>query len=765
MKLSLCDGWEFTQTWTEDFALGKGKAQQVRLPHNPREIPLHGASPADYEGVWGYRRAVRLPETGRAFLQLDGAAHQAAVFVDGVQVAEHFCGYTAFRFELTGHGKPGHTVWVAVRLDSREDGDVPPFGYVIDYLTYAGLYREGWLDLRADSLISDVFVHTPDLKTAVIQVETDSVQQDHTLLCEIVDGGGKAVWQGREDAGQRVVLTAQVDGALPWTMDAPHLYRCRVSLLDGGDVVDCQEVPFGFRTAVFQGDGFYLNGKRVFLRGLDRHQCWPYIGCAAPRRLQEEDARILKDELGCNVVRTSHYPQSQSFLDACDALGLAVFTELPGWQHIGGEGWKARCLQNIREMILQNRNHPCVILWGVRINESVDDDAFYLRTNALAHQLDPTRATSGVRNFEMSHLLEDVYAFNDFSHTGRNPGVLPKEQVTPDMSKALIISECNGHMFPTKPWDNWARRQEHALRHAKVQGDSFYSHCHSEKDCDASELRDAVSKVPGDAFCSHCHSEEDCDGSELRDAAESPAHAGCIAWCMFDYPTHGDFGSGDRVCYHGVLDAFRNPKLAAAVYASQRTDAPVLVVGSSMDIGDYPAGEIGRVYVFSNAERVLLYKDDTFVTELHRDATYPLPHPPFVLEGQDLGEWGRRAGVWRFDGLIAGRVAASVKKGPSARYHLLTEVSHTHLHEADSYDTALVRVRVVDEFGGECPYVQLPVTFAVSGDISLSGPALAVAEGGMTGTFVSSVGKKGKGVLKIAAPQAGEAEISFTVTV
>lgn len=85
-------------------------------------------------------------------------------------------------------------------------------------------------------------------------------------------------------------------------------------------------------------------------------------------------------------------------------------------------------------------------------------------------------------------------------------------------------------------------------------------------------------------------------------------HAGCFGWCMFDYATHKDFGSGDRICYHGVLDSFRNPKLAASVYASQGGEEPVLTVSSAMDIGDYPAGQIGTVYVFTNAERVDLYK-------------------------------------------------------------------------------------------------------------------------------------------------------------
>ncbi len=188
-----------------------------------------------------------------------------------------------------------------------------------------------------------------------------------------------------------------------------------------------RRVKFGFRDIEFRADGFYLNGRRVFMRGLNRHQSYPYMGYAAPESLQREDARILKEELCCNAVRTSHYPQSQYFIDECDRLGLLVFTELPGWQHIGDERWKEQACENLREMILQYRNHPSIVLWGVRINESVDDDAFYARTNAIAHELDPSRPTSGVRYIQKSSLLEDVYSYNDFSHTGDNPGVKPKK--------------------------------------------------------------------------------------------------------------------------------------------------------------------------------------------------------------------------------------------------------------------------------------------------------------------------------------------------
>ena len=105
-------------------------------------------------------------------------------------------------------------------------------------------------------------------------------------------------------------------------------------------MIDQYDTRIGFREARFTPEGFHLNGKHLKLRGLNRHQTFPFVGQAMPARVQRRDAWILKKELKCNIVRTSHYPQSPHFLDACDELGLLVFEEIPGWQHIGDQGWK-----------------------------------------------------------------------------------------------------------------------------------------------------------------------------------------------------------------------------------------------------------------------------------------------------------------------------------------------------------------------------------------------------------------------------------------
>ena len=776
---SLCSGWEFTERWSEEFASGGGSAQPVRLPHTVREIPLHNAAPDDYEMICGYRKTLFLPEEYRGrrlFLQFDGAAHIASVYVNQKLLCTHRCGYTAFRVEITGCVRLGENNRIAVRLDCTENAAVPPFGFVIDYLTYGGLYREIWLDVRGRSCLTDLYLTTPELTRLHAEAEIDGAYA--ALRLRVRDAEGRLA---AEHTGSYRSASLRVPDAVPWSPESPALYTCEAALLDAhGQVLDARTEVFGFRTAQFRADGFYLNGRRVFLRGLNRHQSYPYLGYAAPERLQREDARILKQELSCNVVRTSHYPQSRYFMDECDRLGLMVVTELPGWQHIGDDRWKEQACENLREMVLQYRNHPSLILWGTRINESQDDDAFYRRTGELARALDPSRATTGVRYLEKSHLLEDVYAFNDFSHSGANAGVRPKSAVTPDMKKALLITEHNGHMFPTKAFDPWEKRQEQALRHARV----------------------------------------------LNDAMASGEHAGCIGWCMFDYPTHRDFGSGDRVCYHGVMDAFRNPKLAAALYASQGEDAPVLEIGSPMDIGDYPAGQIGTVWAFTNAETLEVYKDNRFVAALRPSGWSGLAHGPIAIRdfigalletqegfspqdakllrecllaaakyglsglplaeklrmaqamvrchlrfadgvalyGKYVSNWGGQATVWRFDAKNGDTVVASVTRASGSRLHLEARVTTDTLREGDRYDMTAVRIRILDEYGTPAPYAQLPVRFRVTGALTLVGPETAVLEGGMCGTYLKTFGKPGQAALTIETAQTEPVTLHFTVT-
>ena len=680
-----------------------------------------------------------------------------------------------------------------MRADSNENLNVPPFGFVIDYMTYGGIYRDVYLEINEENYLADVFLKPQvELETkrgTLLSEITLAGGKDNLLLRQYIRRKGEEEYQliGEEPLSEiptqegKKTLTFPAGVVSVWDVENPALYEVKTQLVTGNNIIDEVITTVGFRQAVFQKDGFYLNGRKLRIRGLNRHQSYPYVGYAMPASIQRMDAEVLKKELGLNAVRTSHYPQSQEFINSCDELGLMVFTEIPGWQHIGDEAWKAQAVENVKDMVTQYRNHPSIILWGVRINESQDDDEFYRRTNAIAHKLDDTRQTGGVRAHKKSSLLEDVYTYNDFVHNGLNKGCEHKKNVTSDMEKPYLITEYNGHMYSTKAFDWEEHRMWHALRHASVL--------------------DAVA------------GEEDIAGS--------------FGWCMADYNTHKDFGSGDRICYHGVLDMFRNPKMAADVYACQQEERPVLALSSTMDIGEHPACNRGETYIFTNADSVRMYKNDRFIKEykktdspyknlkhgpipiddyignaieegehftskqaamvkevLNLAARYGMNHLPkrayylaaklmliyhmrmedaVALYNKYVGDWGGQSMVYKLEAIKDGKVVKTLVREPVQKALYQITASSQKLKETHTYDVAAVRIQAVDENGNLLPYFQEPVQLKCEGALELIGPDIISLQGGMGGTYVKTIGKTGSGKLMISNRQAGTREITFEI--
>ena len=373
-------------------------------------------------------------EGKRVFVDFEGVMTASTVWINDTRLGEYKGGYTPFSFELTSHiDFEGENV-LAVEVDSTERADIPPFGYQIDYLTFGGIYREVSLRVVPQTFIENIFAQpkdvlsgspTVDVHTYIQYAEANS--QPLTLIVELLDGERVVAHAtGRMPAIQAppgtpafapVFNTTRLEKLGPiklWDLKNPNLYHVRVMLQQNGVTLDEDTRRFGFREIAFTNEGFHLNGKVIKLRGLDRHQTFPFVGQAMPARVQRQDAKILRETLRCNIVRTSHYPQSRHFLDACDEIGLLVLEEIPGWQHIGPLPWQDISVDNVSRMVRRDWNHPSIILWGVRINESRDNHDFYVRTNAMAHKLDPSRPTCGIRYFQESEFLEDVFTINDF---------------------------------------------------------------------------------------------------------------------------------------------------------------------------------------------------------------------------------------------------------------------------------------------------------------------------------------------------------------
>ncbi len=805
-RIYLNNDWYFTETFSDALLSSEADTSaltSVRIPHTVKETPFHYFDESEYQMVSGYVKKLTVDpawEGKTLLLTFEAVGHDATVYVNGREAGSHHSGYTAFTLDITDFINFKSENTIVVRCDSRETLNTPPFGFVIDYMTYGGIYREVYLDIREESYIADCYIASklsdryalPTEETRLFakksqvfsRIEVKHPKPGMKIVQELLKKGDDTVLVSDETASVNEVtefsfFTGDVE---LWDIENPALYEMRTRLLDAdGREWDSRTDTFGFRKAVFKERGFYLNGRKVKIRGLNRHQSYPYVGYAMPASMQRRDADILKYELGVNAARTSHYPQSHDFISRCDEIGLLVFTEFPGWQHIGDTAWKEQALTNLREMITEYRNHPSIILWGARINESIDDDAFYTETNALAHTLDPYRQTGGVRCYKKGSLLEDVFTYNDFVHDGKHPGCEPKRDVTPDVKKPYLISEYNGHMYPTKTFDWEEHRTEHALRHANV----------------------------------------------LNEVARQKDISGSFGWCMFDYNTHKDFGSGDRICYHGVMDMFRNPKMAAAIYAAQQDETPVLSVSSTMDIGEHPGSNRGNIYIFTNADSVRMYKNDVFIKEYDAsDSTHPfMKHGPLLVndyigstleenegmphrQAEDvkrllnetaryglyglpktaylkalrmilayhmkmsdavelynkyIGDWGGASKSYRFEAIKGGRIVKTLIITPMTKQSLAIDVDHTDLTDGRTYDVAAVRIRAVDEHGNTLPFMNDPVTLKTTGGIRLIGPNMVSLQGGMGGTYVKTTGKKGKATLKITTQTNETYTVDFNV--
>lgn len=689
--------------------------ERVVVPHTNRLLPWHGFDEHESQFVSSYRRRFKLPASAkgrRVFVDFEGVMTAATVWINGRRLGEYRGGYTPFSFELTQHvAWTGDNV-LAVSVDSTERADIPPFGNIVDYLTFGGIYREVALRIVPASSIDNVFAQPREVMSERpgLDVHCDLLAADADLTLEATLLDGERALASTRAAASGARSTLKLDGLAGitrWDLKRPKLYRVQVRLWRGQQLLDEVERRIGFREARFTAEGFRLNGEVLKLRGLNRHQTYPFMGAAVAARGQRQDALTLKRQLKANIVRTSHYPQSRHFLDACDEIGLLVLEEIPGWQHIGDAGWKDLSVDNVERMIRRDWNHPSIILWGVRINESKDDHDFYARTNALAHRLDPSRATCGIRYFQGSEFLEDVFTMNDFEF----PLMAPSRA-------AYINTEFVGHTFPTKSTDNAARLTEHMLRHARIHDQ----------------------------------------------LASNPQFAGGLGWCAFDYNTHGNFGAGDHICYHGVSDIFREPKPAAGFYRSQCEPDDEVVLEPAFHwctADDFQW--LKKVMFCSNCEALRIFVGEQLVTELQPDrAQFPhLPHPPFTIDLYSaVNDTDREL---RVEGLIGGRVVIQRRwSGKSVDRRFELRADSTGL-VADGADLTRVVFRVTDEFGELKPYATGAIAFTLTGPATLIGDNPFALVGGLGAVWVRAGERTGVVTLTARHPVLGSQSVRISV--
>ena len=729
--------------------------ERVVIPHTNVKQPWHNFDDKEYQFISTYRRRFQYPTAARGkrvFVDFEGVMTASTVWINGVPLGEYKGGFTPFSFELTPHLRINGENILVVQVDSTERADIPPFGHDIDYMTFGGIYREVTMRIVSPIYIDNIFVRPSNILSDQPSIEVDCMLAGEpgagaiTLEVELSDGKkiiakgvqvakisgisdpdaslnpvtSAPVHAGPEtvtDVGRNIVSLDKLGAIKLWDLQQPTLYTVHVRLLRDGKEIDNDSRRIGFREARFTEGGFSLNGKIVKLRGLDRHQTFPFVGQAMPARVQRKDADILRKDLHCNIVRTSHYPQSRHFLDRCDEIGLLVLEEIPGWQHIGPEAWKQTSIDNVGRMIRRDWNHPSIILWGVRINESPDDHDFYVRTNALAHALDPTRQTGGIRNNRSSELLEDVFTINDFGFPLKEPN-----------HPLYLNTEFVGHTYPTKTTDDDERQREHTLRHVRIH----------------------------------------------NQLASDARYAGGIGWCAFDYNTHSNFGAGDRICYHGVTDIFREPKAAAAFYKSQCDPSEEIVLEPAFHwaSSDESVG-LTKAVICSNCDHMKFYLRESgmeaspwkLAAELNPERTEfnHLTYAPFVwnYNKSDFRELGFRWGDLRIDGFLKGQQVISKSfsgRGIDRKFTLRPDDRELF---ADGADSTRVVLRVTDEFDAIRTYANDSIVLTLEGPAEIIGDNPFALVGGTGAVWIRAKERAGTVLFTATHPRLGLQTITF----
>ena len=721
----------------------------VTVPHTVIPLSWKDWNYPAWQQVWIYRRhfsGARLLDPhrpgNRILVDFDGVMVNAAVSINDQVVATHQGGYLPFSAELTGKVTSGDNL-LSVVVDSRCLA-VPPVGVgrgpaSVDFFQPGGIYRDVRLRVLPRVFLADLSAQPAGVLGSQPRVDIEctldsavTTNADGTLLVQLFDGQQQIAAQttavkvsspGTSTA--RLSLTGFGPVSL-WSPDSPRLYTVQATLNFPGIGSHMLSRRIGFREASFRPDGFFLNGKRLQLVGLNRHQLYPYAGMAMAARVQRKDAEILKNEFNCNMVRCSHYPQSPAFLDACDELGLLVWEEAPGWHNVSSTpAWQDAVMRDVRDMVIRDRSRPSVIIWGTRLNECGDFPGLWAATRQAARELDSTRPSSGAMAFhEDVAWNEDVFAYNDYGTQDKTGNIALRP---PFPGLPYLVTEAVGVEAVKPQHFSWTDPPAWLARQADMHGQA------------------------------------------QSQARSNPGYAGLIAWAGFDYGSLLGLGPFD-IKWAGVADGFRVAKPGAAIYQTQGDPAvrPVIIpvffwetAGPVPSSGPAPGQ---TAMIASNCERLDVFIGGTLVASALPATGSPLygglAHPPFLVRlPQRLP---KPAPDLLIQGFAGGQPVAQVRMSADAGGDALAMTVDDTTISADGSDATRAVFRAIDAFGNQRRYGSGQVALSLSGPATLVGdnPFAFGQYGGLGAVWIRSLpGRPGAITLTASHPLLGQAEV------
>ncbi len=430
-----------TIKWNEEWEFYKGNLpeaeavwERVALPHTWNATDGQDGGSDYYQGEAWYRKCfVREPEWRQVYLRFGAVSKSAKVWCNGSPVGEHRGGFSAFTLDLTPYLRDGEN---EIRVCADNNNEQAIYPRQADFTFFGGIYRDVELLIFAEDAHFDVerfgtdavFV-TPSAGDGHVEIETFVTGGD-AVYAEIFDAEGTcAAKSGRIEigpAGESVRLALDVQKVHRWNGCAdPYLYRAALCLCKGDAVMDRICVDFGFREySVSAAEGFFLNGVSYPLHGVCRHQDRENMGWAITEREHLTDMALIR-EIGANTIRLAHYQQAPFFYDLCDRNGMVVWAEIPFISvYDAREEADENLRQQLRELILQNYNHPSICFWGIANELGIggESEAMYAILRELhrtAKELDPTRLTA-IANVGMTQTdsalfhISDLTSYNEY---------------------------------------------------------------------------------------------------------------------------------------------------------------------------------------------------------------------------------------------------------------------------------------------------------------------------------------------------------------
>ena len=750
--------WNFNNGWRFHLGDVAGAEQKdfddqswevVSTPHTVQLMPAEASGCRNYQGIAWYRKHFRLPKEcqGREVtLHFEAIMGKQTIYLNGQQVQYHEGGYLPVT--ITVPTTVGDDLVVAIKADNSDDKTYPPgkTQLTLDFAYHGGIYRDVWLIAKNKVAITDaleenkvagggIFVHYANIseKSADVYIDTEVRNSDtrpHTITIDQVLSAPRSVDRGTASAtkvtlrpGETRTVTQHLKVKNPqlWSPETPYLYSLATRIKEGKQSLDGGITRIGIRSFEFRGkEGFWLNGKRYHqLVGANRHQDFAYVGNALPNSQQWRDAKRLRDA-GFTIIRTAHYPQDPSFMDACDELGLFIIVATPGWQYWNKmEGWADKVQQNTRLIIRRDRNHPCVLMWEPILNETRFPEQFAL--DALQITKDeypyPYRpvAAADMHSAGVMDNYDVVYGWpgDDFKADKPKQCIFTREF-------GELVDDWYAHNNLNRASRSWGERP------MLTQALSLWN--------STNELFKTTGQFIG----------------------------GC-QWHPFDHQR----GYHPDPYWGGIYDAFRQPKTAFHMFAavlSSLTSNPSPLVYIAHEMTQFSERD---VTVFSNCDsvRLTLYNDEhcwTLPTEqgkvVFRDAW-----DFFEARNHSYTQKSWQSVKMVAEGIVNGKVVCKEEKMPSRRSTKL-QLRADEMGKplvADGSDFIVVVCEVTDDLGHIRRLAKENIRFTVEGEGELIGDASINAnpravEWGSAPVLIRSTRQAGK--IKI------KAEVQFSGT-